>query len=222
MMDIRRLPVVLAVAATCAADFGYVPESITTVPRDNPRGTVELVSFGIAELTPAELPAMSCLHVRLAVGNWRDVGPWHIDLREVELGIRHDRFAPLFINSDRPDLPVAVIPRLQRRIFDLYYLLPPRLAGPNAFTQLDVEWQVKTSYGVETGLTSLAPSEQPLPRTGVTLLVTGWGKHWYIEPTYPWPQFYRRPGPIAHRPPATVEVTRIPDAQPEVDDVDRW
>lgn len=223
MLITQRLCIVLAVAATCGATpAGYVADRIARVPNVDSTGLVEVVSFGIAELTPSELPAMQCLHVRLGVFNWRDSAAWRVDLRGVVLVMRDLRATPTFVNTDQRSLPITSVRRGERRIFDLYYALPAGMQDARSLARFDVEWQVTTTTGIETGITSLARSERPLVRNGFTFPVTGWGEHWYIDPTYPWPQFYRRSGPIANRPPASVEVTGIPAAQPEIEERDLW
>jgi len=224
MRTVTRVLAAAAAVLSAAAGYGYVPKAdgVTWLPRFEPSGSVEVASFGIAELTPSELPAMQTLHVRLTVAkNTRDDEPWVVDLRTVTLAIG-DTYAagPRFINSDALGLPLIAVRRNERRIFDLYYALPDG-ADPAELDSFSVRWEVTVGPGGYDGTVRLTRSDRPPPRSE-HVLRTGWGARWWADPDYAWPLFYRSEGPIVHRAPTSVEVTRAPAGEPKPYDHRRY
>lgn len=216
MRCLHGLVVVLVAAGTCgAAGHGYAPTGPTSplVPRT---GTLDIASYGIAELAPSELPAMPALHVRFVVGNDRDAAPWELDVRELKLQLdERYQVSPLFVNSDMLGLPRVVVRRGERRMFDLYFGLPATVADDRALDTFRIHWAITTSEGRHAGVASFARLDAS-PRALADARGVGWGPRWWCDPAHPWPLFHRRPGPIMHRPPASVTVRRAPAGQPVV------
>jgi hypothetical protein len=204
--------VVATAAFTCGADSnGYAPRPS---PAPLPGGTVGLVSFGIAELAPSELPAMPALHVRFTVANERDAVPWQLDLRDLKLELSERVFtAPLFANSDVLGMPLLSIRRDERRMFDVYFALPPTVNDDTALETFRIHWAVTTSEGRRTAVVAFARIEMRA-RAYADARGAGWGPRWWCDPSHPWPLFHRRPGPIKHRAPTSVTVRRAPAGQP--------
>lgn len=222
MRTVTRVLAAAAAVLSAAAGYGYVPKAdgITWLPRVEPSGSVEVTSFGDAELTPSELPPMQTLHVRFTVANTRDEQAWVVDLRTVVLAIGEAEATPRFINSDALGLPLVAVRRYERRIFDLYYALPDGIDLAE-IDSVAVRWEVTIGPGSHEGTIALTRSDQPPPRSA-HVLRTGWGSRWWADPTHPWPLFYRGEGPIVHRAPARAEVTRAPAGEPKPYDHRRY
>jgi hypothetical protein len=208
---------VLATAGTAAAsDDAYAPPGATqrsdghrSVVLATSRGAVELASFGIAELTPREATAMRALHIRMAITNIDAPVPWSIDVTTARLEIGGTSERPLFVNSDIATLPIAIIDRGEHRVVDLYFAVPAdaRQADLAAFEFL---WQLRTPDRAFAYRTRFAGQDTGAPPTHAIVFPAGWGGHWWYDATYPWPMFDHHDGPIAHRSPTAVSITRPP------------
>jgi hypothetical protein len=194
-MSIRPSILVLGLAAACGSGTKYIyaPEganlsegSLTSelqIPPEQPRGEVKVQSGGITELNTdgQKTPVM---HVRLTVANNSDQNPWTVDTREQLLDIRgRGRAAPIVINTDRDRGPLIQIPRLDQRIIDLYYPLPPDVEKPDQLADFDLIWQVRTgprlvAQRTSFGRVSIEPEVDPT-------LYAGWGSYWWYDPFYP-------------------------------------
>ena len=204
-----------ATGGTAAAnDDAYAPSGATqwndgyrSVVIATSRGTIELASFGIVELTPREAPALHTMHVRMVVSNLDDPAPWSLDAATARLAIDGSSLRPVFVNSDIATLPIAIIDRGEQRVLDFYFALP---ADPPELSAFAFAWQLKTPERRLASSTRFArqPAGVP-PRTAIVLLA-GWGSHWWCDPAYPWPLYYHHDGPIAPRPPVDVAITRPP------------
>jgi hypothetical protein len=217
-----RLPLlgalVLATAGTAAAsDDAYAPPGATqrndgyrSVVVATSRGTVELVSFGIAELTPREATAMRTLHIRMAVTNIDAPVPWSIDVTTARLELDGRSERPLFVNSDIVSLPIAIIDRGEHRVLDFYFAVPADVAGEADLAAFDFLWQLKTPDRALASWTRFASQSTGVPRATDILLPAGWGGQWWYDARYSWPLFDHHDGPIAHRSPGAVVITRPP------------
>jgi len=174
------------------------------------RGAVELVSFGIAELTPREATAMRTLHVRMAITNVDAAVPWSIDVTTARLEIDGTSERPLFVNSDIATLPIAIIDRGEHRVLDFYFAVPADVAREADLVAFDFLWQLKTPDRAFASRTRFAGPDSGAPPATEVVLPAGWGGHWWYDATYPWPLFDHHDGPIAHRSPTAVSVTRPP------------
>ena len=208
----------LATAGTAAAsDHASAPSgTMQWNDRTHPaavatsRGAVELVSFGIAELTPREVPPMRALHIRMAISNIDAPVPWSIDVTTTRLALGGKSERPLFVNSDVATLPIAIIDRGEHRVLDFYFALPAGVAGETDLAEFDLVWQLNTPDRVFVSRTRFAGHDTGAVSTTDMLLPAGWGGHWWSDATHPWPLFDHHDGPITHRPPSSVAVTFPP------------
>jgi hypothetical protein len=209
---------VVATAGTAAAsDDGYAPPGATqrsdgyrSVVVATSRGAVELVAFGIAELTPREATAMRALHIRMAITNIDAPVPWSIDVTTARLEIDGRSERPLFVNSDIATLPIAIIDRGEHRVLDFYFAVPEHAAREADLAAFDFLWQLKTPDRALGSRTRFAGPDTGAPPPTEIALPAGWGGHWWIDATYPWPLFDHHDGPITHRSPSAVVITRPP------------
>jgi hypothetical protein len=207
----------LATAGTAAAsDDPYSPsgaahwnDGYRAVVIETSHGTIELASFGIAELTPRGGTALRVLHVRMAATNIDDPAPWSIDSRVVRLDIDGRSLRPLFVNSDVATLPIAVIDRGEQWVLDFYFSMPNDARTEIDESTFDFVWHVKTPGRKLESSMQFARQAGASPPDDI-VLVAGWGAHWWSDPTYPWSSYHHRDGRITPRQPADVEVTRPP------------
>ncbi len=208
----------LAAAGTAAAsDDGYSPsgaahwnDGYRAVVIETSHGTVELASFGIAELTPFGGTALRTLHVRMAATNIDDPAPWSIDSSLVRLDIDGRSVRPLFVNSDVATLPIAVIDRGEHRVLDFYFWMPNAAATETDPSTFRFVWHVKTRGRKLESSTQFARQQADASPPDDIVLFAGWGAHWWSDPTYPWSSYHHRDGRITPRQPVDVEVTRPP------------
>jgi hypothetical protein len=205
------------VGALAGAAYVFVPATqpgtsriaMSRVPPEAPTGRIELASFGVTELTPESMPPMQTLHVRVTLANFGDDEPLVFDARTTRLELGDIVRAPLFANSEYPALPVMAAPRFRNRVVDLYFGLPTTVQRDEDISKFSVAWSVTTGARRVTGrdhfdgLAEAARTTRPVDTVGL-------GAHWWADPTYPWPLYWHRPGPIRHRPPEYVTVTRRP------------
>jgi hypothetical protein len=161
-----------------------------------PRGTIELASFGTAELVPDEGSPIDALHVRMSVTNIADDTPWAIDLSAATVGGVH----PVFVNSDLTTLPIAVVGRGERRTVDMYF---PTAEQPTGF---DFACPLKTSAGRIEARARFVRDAATKPASATLGVATAW----WSNPAYPWSTYYHRPGVLVPRPPKSAFVTRQP------------
>lgn len=204
----------MLVAAPAAANDGTqavrsarAGTTLRSIALASPAGSVELVSFGIAELSPREAPAVPALHVRMIITNRAAPVPWSIDLQTIRLELGARAEAPRFASSNLATLPIAIVDRGERAVLDVYFAVPANL-DEDGVPALAIRWQLKTPDGARTLITRLAEDTAPPPPTD--LLPAGWGGHWWNDATFPWPLFDHRDGRIVARPPTAVEITQPP------------
>lgn len=198
--------VVIAMLLPVLLGAGYAPKGAASaaIGGKTSFGTVGVASLGVAQIGTQELPAMEVLHLRFTVENLRDPSAWKMDLRDVRLALGERTIgSPTFINGDVHGFPVVTVRRSERRIVDLYFKLPDRLRIDRD-AGIRVGWKLTTSLGAHDAQTELVRA------TVTDALTAGWGPRWWCDPDYPWPLFYRRPGPVVHRPPAGVRISRLP------------
>jgi hypothetical protein len=206
-----RTTLVLLLAT--ALGSAYAPNRATgwndgyrSVIRELPGGRAEVASFGLVELTPDDTPAMTTLHVRLALSNTSADQPWAFDATRVtlDLGNLHERAT--FANSDRPTLPIAILDRGESAVVDLYFALPP---PPIDLSHFGVSWVISTGEGTRVERTRFV-TDDIAPAFVTVAHRTGWGGQWWFDPHHEWSRFYHRDGIIVPRPPVHVLVTRPP------------
>ena len=196
-----------------ALGAAYAPNGATgwndgyrSLVRELPGGRAEVASFGLVELTPDDTPAMTTLHVRLALANTSSEQPWAFDATRVTLDLGNLHEHPTFANSDRATLPVAILGRGETATVDVYFALPSR---PIDLSHFGVSWLVSTGGGTRIERTRFATDERA-PSFVAVVRRPGWGRTWWFDPKHEWPRFYHRDGIIVPRPPTHVLVTRPP------------
>ncbi|MDB4960206.1 MAG: uncharacterized protein JWP01_205 [Myxococcales bacterium] len=194
-MSIRESIVVLGLVAACGSGTSYIyaPEgaditagSVSTefqIPPEEPRGEVRVQSGGITEIN-SDGQKIPMMHLRLSVANNSDQNPWTVDTREQLLDIPgRGRATPRFVNTDRDRGPLLQVPRLDQRVIDLYYPLPPGVTDPDDLDGFDLVWQVRTgprlvAQRTSFGRVNIEPEVYPS-------LYAGWGSYWWYDPFYP-------------------------------------
>jgi hypothetical protein len=202
----RGLLLVVVVAA-CAEtpDYFYAPEqatltrghllaSSTKIPTEEPRGSVEVASAGISDMTPQPGEKVRALHVRMFVDNDDDPGTWTIDLRQQFLDISGaGESAPMFARADRQTAPLVTVGRRERRTIDLYFPLPATVHDAGDLPAFDFLWQVTTPARPITGRTHIQRQEQVDYDYYNDAWLPGWGPYWWwYAPMYP--NVYYGPG----------------------------
>jgi hypothetical protein len=223
-LKMSRTHVALAVLVGCGASSNYLyapdqashwtdgyPASVTAVPPEMPQGKVEVASFGITEIKPDGANPLRTLHVRLAVTNDGDAGPWQLTTSDQLVEIAGEgKSRPIFVNSDLQSLPSVTIDQRERRVLDFYYPLPANIGGEDALPAFDFLWQVTTPARNFASRTRFARLEKEPPATHTHVaLYSGWGPFWWYDPFYPRVVFLHH-RPIIIRRPHHVIVTRPP------------
>jgi hypothetical protein len=190
---------------------GY-PAAVTAFPPGAPAGTVELASFGLVELIPAEVPPMVALHARIAVTNNASERPWNVDVAGATLRVNGSEARTLLANSDLTTLPIALIGRGEARTIDLYFAPPSGIRDEDDLAELDLHVPVSAPdrpAAARAHFTRRDPSELTGTRKAAVRLA-GSGSHWWADPTHEWPSFHRSSGAIAAKAPEHAVVIRLP------------
>lgn len=211
----------LTVFSLAGAAIAVVPtsprETVLPLTRSSLGGTIDVVSFGVAELVVDDRP-ISALHVRETFANRSDNVPWTVELAVSNLEIRGSRDARAFlINSDLRNLPIGIIGRGERRIADLYFALPAG-AAPETFA---ITYRINTPDHRFLGKAELVRATRTAETTE-WLPPPGWGASWWANPEYAWPTYERRNGKLTPRAPKQIKVLRAPhsfyEEQPATDE----
>ena len=198
-------------AGASAWNDGY-PAAVTAFPPGAPAGTVELASFGLVELAPAEVSPMLTLHVRIAVANHASERPWNVDLPGATLRVNGSEARTLLANSDLSTLPIALIGRGEARTIDLYFAPPSGIREEEDLAELDVRVPIAAPgkpVAAQAHFTRREPAELTTTRKD-PVRIAGWGTRWWADPGYAWPTFHRSPGAITPKAPDQAAVTRLP------------
>jgi len=131
-----------------ARDGGIYPR--TPVP---PNGEVRIASQGVRRISSSEGAQVDALLVRMTVTNDGE-RPWSIDTRvqfmQLPTGFRA---RPLLVRSPGAVGPVLDVGCRDRRVVDLYYVLPP--AGLASLPSFDLLWQIRAGDRVISRRTEL-------------------------------------------------------------------
>ncbi len=192
-------------------------ETVLPLTHNSLRGTVDIQSFGVAQLSVDDQP-MAVLHLREAFANQKDTVAWTVELAATTVQIRGAReLRPILLNSDLGNLPIAILGRGEHRVVDLYFALPAG-APPDAFT---VTYRINTPdhrFLGKAELVRAVRTAEPSER----LPAPGWGKSWWADPDHAWPGYERRSGKLIPRAPKQITVVRVPssfyEALPSPDD----
>jgi hypothetical protein len=190
-------------------------------------GRIEVVSFGVAELKADDGKPFSALHVRETFTNEADKSPWTIELAATTVLVDDaQELHATLVSSDASSLPVLLVGRGQHRTADLYFALPANLASIDAFT---VRYRLNTADHRFVARVALARA----PSTAYAG-PAGSGHTWWADPSYAWPTYNHRAGPLTARAPSSIVIVRAPRAYyveqppnvaedwPRTDECDEW
>ncbi len=142
--------------AACENTYTYVPTTSATVatggdlaaeypiPADAPRGTLQVESFGFADVSSPSAPdqQLSALHLRLTLVN-HGTKAWTLDTRAQRLDLDHrGAGAPAFASADKGTPPVVIVPPSGKRVVDLFFMLPADMQSAGRLPAFDAMWQV--------------------------------------------------------------------------------
>lgn len=189
-----------------------VPASRTAIPQERPQGTVQVLSYGTADLRTAE-GTMPALHVRMIVTNEGDATPWRLDTTQQVLEIPGvGRSRAMFVNASVQTLPQVTIPRRERRVLDFFFPLPRHMSKESELPQFEFLWSVTTQARQVASRTSF-DRMQPEPTVAYG---TGWSvwagycPYWWYDPFYPGSVVvHSRPIVIDHRDRRAPRVQRV-------------
>jgi hypothetical protein len=177
------------------------------------RGSIDVTSYGVAELSADGDVPIQTLHVRLTYSNRGDPRPWTIDVTAMRVEVGSTVAAPLFVNSDAITLPFVRVGKNEHRVVDAYFELPigelDTLAVMHRLNTPDQRYEGR----VVLRRAASVDDAQASPRIG-------WGSRWWATNDHSWPAFYHRDGRLVPRPPLTVVITRAPQATYELAPVD--
>lgn len=113
------------------------------IPSGEARGEVRIASRGVRRISTSTGAQVDALLVRLTVTNDSDVRPWSVDTRQQLMQLPTGmRAQPLLVRSDGATGPVLDVGCRDRRIVDLYYVMPA--AGLASLPVFDLLWQIHT------------------------------------------------------------------------------
>jgi len=198
-MTAVALSVVLGALAVAGCEHHYVyrPTVATTsavagrlasyyaIPPEAPRGSVQLATFGFADIRPTgEDEELRAIHMRMVVSNNADTA-WKIDTREQLLALPgHGQSRPAFASSDAGQGPIIEVPPNGKRTIDLFYPLPEHMQDASDLPAFDTLWKVETSTRVVSDRTPFERLEI-VPRYAYEYDdYWGPGYYYYYDPYY--------------------------------------
>jgi hypothetical protein len=116
-------------------------------PPEAPAGRVELASFGVTQLRPANGTPTTNVHVRVIVTNSGD-DVWIADTRTALLEVpRVRRTSAMAVGTDAGSRPPTTIGRGERRVFDLFFPMPASVDDARDLVAFDFAWEITTPNG---------------------------------------------------------------------------
>jgi hypothetical protein len=143
---------------TTSAEVGGRPAARYRIPLVRPEGDAQLVSFGVAEVKPADSdePPTRVLAMRLIVAN-RSEQSWTVDARVQALVFDDGQEAtPMYALALGGSPPMVDVPAGESRAIDLLFPLPRGVEEARDLPRFDAVWSVRTSQHVVTGRTPFA------------------------------------------------------------------
>jgi hypothetical protein len=131
-------------AQQATAVVSGLPAARYPVPAERPTGEVLVLSSGVTEIKPSDVPTRA-LFVRLVVTNNSDDAAWGVDTRRQIAVLGGQRISPSYVNAYGQALPVIQVPRGDKRTIDLYYPVPAGMESNGDVPQFDVAWNIQTS-----------------------------------------------------------------------------
>jgi len=216
--------------ALAGATIAFVPSSpVEPLAPGALRGDIEVVSYGIAVVAADDGPALPVLHVRETFANRADTR-WTIELSDiaVSFGDAYPATNPILVNTDASTLPIVVVNRGERRVVDLYFPTPKRIADSESLSMFALTYRVSTPDARYQANAMFGPSKR-WPRPEERAPEPGWARRWWANPSYSWAAYRHAPGRLVPRPPTKVEIVRVPRAlyeelpsAPLVSECDEW
>jgi hypothetical protein len=123
-----------------------VPAARYPVPPEAPRGDVNVSSRGVVSVQPQEGGREArMMHLRIAVANENDVGPWTVDAREQRVVYRGGAtLSPAIVSTSAPGAPLLTVAPGQVATLDLHYQLPPGVDRAREVPRFELRWAVRT------------------------------------------------------------------------------
>jgi hypothetical protein len=147
------LPVTLTSAEIAGQEAASYP-----VPALVPHGSVRIVSFGMTDVRPQNLPHTRAQAMRLVVSN-ESQESWSVDARVQALVFDDGQAAtPEYALAIGGAPPIVVVPAGTTRAIDLFFPLPDSAQTPSTLPRFDAVWSVRTPGHVVTGRTPFARS----------------------------------------------------------------
>ena len=125
------------------AQVSGLPAARYSIPPERPQGEVLVVSTGVTEIKPDNVPARA-LFARVIVSNNADESTWRLDTRKQAAVIGGNRIAPTYVNTFGESLPVVQIAKGEKRTIDFYFPLPVGTETNGDLPQFDLSWNVDT------------------------------------------------------------------------------
>lgn len=167
-----------------------LPAARTPIPQEAPQGSIEVVSYGVTDLSRADAK-IPVLHVRAIVTNDGDDHPWTLDTSQQMVEIPGEgQSRAMYVNADIGTLPHVTIARHERRVLDFYFPLPQTIRGASGLPHFEMLWQVSTPARVVASRTSFDRVDRS-PDTEVAVVPAAWplwagyGPYWWYDPYYP-------------------------------------
>jgi hypothetical protein len=170
-----------------ASSEGGFPSSRYVITPQAPRGEVYLTSFGTRDIDAGEGRRDQLVHVRMAVANQSGEQSWFVDpTQQFLVGGGMGTQRPAFMEVDGRQSTTVSVDRGQRRVFDLYYRMPPGADAAN-LPAFDMQWQVNTGAQLYAQRTPFV--REPLHEHRYnTYVAVGppWWAYWYGSPWGYW------------------------------------
>jgi hypothetical protein len=224
-----------AVVALAQYPGDYAREAVIPLTPGSVHGTIDIVSFGVAQLAAEDGKPFSTLHVREIFTN-QDAVPWTVELAATTATIDDGQLLGVTaVNSNARGLPVLRVDRGQQWTVDLYFALGHTQPWMEPFDAVTVSYHINTPdhrYVAHAELARSSWSTVPLDR-GYEL---GWGASWWANPRYLWPTYEASSGKLFARAPHLIVIARVPRAYyaehhviaasdevwPRTDECDEW
>ena len=126
------------------AQVSGLPAARYSIPPERPQGEVLVVSTGVTEIKPDNVPQRA-LFARVIVSNNSDDTAWRLDTRKQAAVMGGKRVAPAYVNTFGEPLPVIEIPKGEKKTIDFYFPLPPGTETNGDLPQFDLAWNVETA-----------------------------------------------------------------------------
>ncbi|HMI86504.1 MAG TPA: hypothetical protein VK550_20565 [Polyangiaceae bacterium] len=125
------------------AQVSGLPAARYAIPPEKPQGEVLVVSTGVTEIKPDNVPTRA-LFARVIVANNSDETTWRLDTRKQAAVLGNNRIAPTYVNTFGQTIPVVEIAKGEKRTIDFYFPVPAGTETNGDLPQFDLSWNVET------------------------------------------------------------------------------